>query len=958
MAVAATARRAVHLKSDVPMSLAERLEGIMKRVRLYCLQRCVRVEQFLQDFDRARSGLVTRSQFRRALHMSGLTNILSEDDYDVLFAAFLCRNDVQRVRYAQFADAVGEVFTKKGLEKDPSAGQTQELASKVLSKDKSELSENEARAFDELFHRLIAETRARGLVLKTCFIDFDRHRSGKIPQTQFERSLPFKMNPTELAVTVKKYFDAATRNIDYQSFANDINAHVEMGAADPSPVRSPIRSAMTASFRSGNSGELLTPTAPGGFRDTFGSYPGAREDSGNVARTMSVLKQYVRQHRIRLNEVLSDYDKLRSGFISVSQFKAALGRLRLHDLPLTNKTLDALADVYSVSDSQGFTRVAYTRFLAEIDQVFTIKGLEKDPSKSIALNPKEYLNDPSTKDLPSELEAQVDAAMDRIRTVVKSRRILLKPMFQDFDRATRGVYQTRKISKTRFERVLALNNISISPEEAALIEAKYEAPSDPTAVNYVLFCAHVDSNEASGPPVLSSHAPLPHRQYIRHGKTGECSIDETINDIRRQVLTERVRISEFLRDFDKLRRGIVSEANFASGLNMAKVDVDAAELSLLAQHFACPKQPGFVRWVDFCDLIDEVHTTKRLEANPGHMNTTQSGVSQRMAAERAPTRTEEMERILDKLRETVRTRGIVVPPFFKDFDRRNTGLVTANRLGQALTRHAFDLSQSEIKTIVDCYRDPRTRDVCYRKLIADMDETERPVPATSGPVLSTALSPSPGIPVGYGFTERMPDPDLAELLEEIRMRVCKERIRIRDFFLDADRLRKGVVTASKFRTGLDIAGVKLNEYKLNMLEGAYGRGETVDYVQFSLDVSPDAADRDLEKNPNKSANSYRPGRSHPLKSLKKQHDEASQAVAEDILARLRVLTATRRILLKPVFLDFDRTRRGCVSPSQFAAALDRLQMKLTPEECQALVRQFENTNGDVCYSDFCVQIDS
>ena len=295
----------------------------------------------------------------------------------------------------------------------------------------------------------------------------------------------------------------------------------------------------------------------------------------------------------------------------------------------------------------------------------------------------------------------------------------MKPAFQDFDRASKGVYQTRTTSKTRFERVLALNSIHLTEEEYAIIERKYECEVDSGSVNYVLFCSHLEEEPAVGPTVASSslnESPL--QKFVRTGKK-ECAPDlqSVLDDIRAQVLTQRIRINEFLRDYDKLRSGVISKQQFSSGVFLAKIELDAKELDIIAEHYAAPSRPGYLRWVHFCDDIDAVVTTKRLETKPSATSSTQADVTARLHTERVPRYTPDVQSILTKLREVVRTRGVLMPPFFKDFDTHNVGQITPNRLGQALTRHDLGLAQSEIKALSEAYMDPRTRDVCYRKLV-------------------------------------------------------------------------------------------------------------------------------------------------------------------------------------------------------------------------------------------------
>lgn len=63
-------------------------------------------------------------------------------------------------------------------------------------------------------------------------------------------------------------------------------------------------------------------------------------------------------------------------------------------------------------------------------------------------------------------------------------------------------------------------------------------------------------------------------------------------------------MGEFLRDFDKLRSGFITESQFRIGLNMAKLVVSAKEFEMLTSYFQAPKEGKHVKWREFCDAID------------------------------------------------------------------------------------------------------------------------------------------------------------------------------------------------------------------------------------------------------------------------------------------------------------------------------------------------------------------
>jgi len=62
-------------------------------------------------------------------------------------------------------------------------------------------------------------------------------------------------------------------------------------------------------------------------------------------------------------------------------------------------------------------------------------------------------------------------------------------------------------------------------------------------------------------------------------------VNDTIARIRKAVVKNRIRISEFFRDFDKLRSGAITASQFRIGLNMSKIPISVPEFELLKANF-------------------------------------------------------------------------------------------------------------------------------------------------------------------------------------------------------------------------------------------------------------------------------------------------------------------------------------------------------------------------------------
>lgn len=80
------------------------------------------------------------------------------------------------------------------------------------------------------------------------------------------------------------------------------------------------------------------------------------------------------------------------------------------------------------------------------------------------------------------------------------------------------------------------------------------------------------------------------------------------NDVERriQAATARdgIRIQEFFIDFDKLRKGVVTESAFRTCLGTLQINLNAREVEDLVARYRCPDQPGLVNYARFVANIN------------------------------------------------------------------------------------------------------------------------------------------------------------------------------------------------------------------------------------------------------------------------------------------------------------------------------------------------------------------
>lgn len=94
---------------------AELAAAAVARLQAAAVRRGLRVNDAFADFDRLRTGLVSRSQFLRGL--TSLPEALSVAERDALAGCYA--GDAGRVRYRAFVAEVQSVLTEPGLEAQP-----------------------------------------------------------------------------------------------------------------------------------------------------------------------------------------------------------------------------------------------------------------------------------------------------------------------------------------------------------------------------------------------------------------------------------------------------------------------------------------------------------------------------------------------------------------------------------------------------------------------------------------------------------------------------------------------------------------------------------------------------------------------------------------------------------------------------------------------------------------------
>jgi hypothetical protein len=90
---------------------------------------------------------------------------------------------------------------------------------------------------------------------------------------------------------------------------------------------------------------------------------------------------------------------------------------------------DMIAIVNGFKSERDPDRVNYVNFAKEVNNIFTVRELEYDPTKKVEAYQVCPVLDPEDVLTPEE-EVKVDTCLKRIGDIVKKKKLHIKPMFQ------------------------------------------------------------------------------------------------------------------------------------------------------------------------------------------------------------------------------------------------------------------------------------------------------------------------------------------------------------------------------------------------------------------------------------------------------------------------------------------------------------------------------------------------
>ena len=846
------------------------VDALVARLKADVFRARLRLREFFKDFDPLRAGVVTEAKFRTALDESGLK--LNDPEMQQLARHFADPTDAKRVRYEALLGEIESVFTTAGMETDPRS--TVADFTPTLKRITPVLSEEEEYAVADVLARLSHTVKVRQLLIRPTFNDYYKNVNSpilvdQVTQAQFRNglsSLGLQINAEEAELLNKKFAGQADGYVDYVAFAVAVDeAERIFSTREPrSYVDQPLASGFrSAPYHADGRAAYQPGRAPTNFNQP--RMPVEHTTNPQLEALLHKLQDLALKHRLRVAEFFREFDKHCDGTVTQPQFIKRLSvAYDKMGLGLSEDEIQLLLDAYGKRMRHGALHVEWRKFVDDIEKVFATKGMEKDPSSEPTY--RQLQQEVKTLEPPPR-EAAVQKLISDLRKRVEVRRVLVKPLFNDYGSWSSSTRTVDHVTRQQMVQSLSRFGIELDAGQQALLFDRYDTLGT-GSVNMVALVRDIDAYEAFSSRQMSRHVfpqdpdfgsrptmnsgfwkervvpgPLVNLQpgrppmsndqptHVAHDPT-EPSITALLGRLQKTAVQHRIRVEECFKDFDRHRDGSITVPQFQSALAMTfsrQTPLSQSECELLIRAYAVDKSgQTHVQWKRFVQDVAAIFVATGLERNP--MAATPALVPNLPRPKASLTMEEEAvaDNVLSRMRQHCRVRRVLVKPFFADaeYNRRSMRVVdhiTRAQFGQVLSRLGLELNNDELELLGRKFDDKGDGFVNYVAFACAVDEEEqgsdREAPmrfpaetfkANGNFKASKTAYVQPGRPPVSGDTPslisgRDSTMALGALMRRLQEKVIQFHIPISDFFADYDKHKLGAISAPQFRRGLNFA---------------------------------------------------------------------------------------------------------------------------------------------------------
>ena len=427
------------------------VQDVVEKIQKIVKQKSLRINEFMKDYDPLRSGSITIPQFLSSLSMLKL--YLSRKEAQLLCDKYSNPEKEGEVLWTKFADDIDIVFVVKNLEARADINNVTNITKNSFKL--NELSLPEKAILQEILKEMKIFFEVNRIEPKPFFSNDDRLKRGKVLKSQFKKilhSMKYYISDPHLEILMKKYGDPIPNEINYVVILNDAKEFGEnkdlMKDKDTHSMEKLGNKKFVPSLSSANN--FYT------YQTHFTNL------DFNIKDILDKIKHTVKINRIRLNEFFEDFDPLRKGTCSKAKFRTALDMANLH---LRSEEFDILEKYYNINEEED--KVYYKDLVEEVETVFTVKNLEKNP----LIRPKEYITPDfinPEKRLTQEEAIFLDKTLKKLAFLSIKYRVMPKSFFRDNDRANIGT-----VPSSRFAAILSFFKLDVNEKEMNVIIKRF-----------------------------------------------------------------------------------------------------------------------------------------------------------------------------------------------------------------------------------------------------------------------------------------------------------------------------------------------------------------------------------------------------------------------------------------------------------------------------------------------------
>lgn len=883
---------------------------------------------WFRDFDPLSSGKITRAQFRRCLELIQIK--VTDDEFTALADEFSVGD---RVNYKEFLDAVHDIHTNKDLEKDPLAtvNDPHQVITRTLDTDTSL-----DPALDRILTKIAHEVKTKGIYIREAFEDFDKHNTGNVTKSQFERALPFRqLTQAEVALLVKRYQDPQLKDVNYKKMIVDVNNIISRGiesyATTSTFLPHQLKSIKVKNFDNPHD-DLLMKFAT-----------------------------YVTELRIRIYDFFEAHDQLRKGVITKPKFEATLANF---GFPFSSNDIAYVSSLYA-------EQIASVNYVRYVEFCKDIESMSESQTKTRSIQ---------TTEAPMEAEG----ILKKVRDTISRFRINVMPTMQDFDRNNRGY-----ITPSQFHRALATLKISITTEDLEVIARLYNRND---GIDYYRFIEDVEPTHTQRRreyrPVRTTKqsivdtfgktptgdrfvTPEEADGLIYQSKTGlmkkpnaQHDMYSLLQELKRWSYVNSVHFHDYMSDFDRHKWGEITANQLRSAMTMSQYPITDEEFQLIQENYASDTRPGYVKWKEFADDIVEIIAPHDLEVEPlkepEHPRTATQAIKTRSIPSQG---SKQINQTLDNIARFVKTRRVALYEQFKDKDKHNHKRITATGFAQVIQLIGIHITKAEIDELCSFYNDPLNNFVDYTRFVDDIDRLTGQIfgdraqnSIVINPIPQYSREESPYLVSRRSTASHIESWE--EILARLQTFVYKRRIRLGEFFQQFDELRRGKVTQQKFHSVVGEVNLPLTADQIDTVLREFEVDGDFDYRSFCREVNKIFGPTELNRSPIEQETFKTRALPDPSETLQKL-DSSLETELNQILSRMRQTVVTRRMNIREQFADYDRSpHKNYITKQQFKQSIARLGLTHDPHEFDVLCKHYRCTDlDDMNYQQFCRDVD-